>query len=225
MAVANIGAIIFDIGGVLAKDVWENMYYQDADASLVKRYGLNEGEAKKIGKLLWESFAYVAETSANKWRDLEIRYWQLFIAFFREQLKGQHVSEESLIADTDAFIAPIEGIAPIVERLQLLGMTLVICSNNNEFWYRRQMAKCDLHRFFHTSRIVLSCRVGTSKSSPRREMFYAALEAAGLPSSRCLFVDDRQPNVEIARKCGIDAICFKNVVNLTSELRSRGLDI
>lgn len=223
MGETRIGAVIFDIGGVLARDVWEHMYYLDADVSLVKRYGLNECEAKKVGKLLWESFAYVAETSVNKWRELELRYWQLFMTFFREQLRGKDVSADSLIGLTDAFIVPVADMAPILEKLQRLGKTLVICSNNNEFWYRRQMAKCGLHQFFSRSRIILSCRVGVSKSSARREMFHAALQAAGLPPSECLFVDDRQPNVEVARKCGMDAICFKNAADMSSELGSRDL--
>jgi len=220
----KIGAVVFDIGGVLAKDVWEHMYYGDADVSLVTRYGLNEGEAKKVGKLLWESFAYVAETPVNKWHDLEIRYWQLFIAFFREQLQGKDASENSLIRLTDDFIVPIAGMEPILERLQSLGTTLVICSNNNEFWYRRQMTKCGLHRFFRAPQIILSCRVGASKSSARCEMFHAAVEAAGVPASQCLFIDDRQANVDLAKAYGMDAICFKDDVHhLSSELGSREL--
>jgi HAD superfamily hydrolase (TIGR01509 family) len=211
-------AVIFDVGGVLAQNIWEHML-----PALAEWYGLDRAEIEDAGKLLWETFAYVGETPANLRGDMEVRYWKLFLAIFRRQLQGKDISVESLIALTDDFIVPIEGMAPILESLKSRGTTLVICSNNNEFWQPRQMAKLGLQRYFPESKEILSTRVGAPKDSPRFEMFRAALAAAGVPASRCLFVDDRPENVARAQEFGIDAVLFKDAAGLTRELRQRGI--
>jgi HAD superfamily hydrolase (TIGR01509 family) len=211
-------AVIFDVGGVLAKNMWEHML-----PALAEWYGLDPDEVEEAGKLLWETFAYVGETPANLARDMEVRYWKLFLAIFRRPLQGEDISVESLIALTDDFIVPIEGMTPILEALKSRGTTLVICSNNNEFWQPRQMAKLDLQRFFPYSKEILSTRVGAPKDSPRFEMFRAAIAAAGVPASRCLFVDDRPENVGRAREFGIDVVLFKDAAGLTRELMQRGI--
>lgn len=211
-------AVIFDVGGVLAQNMWEHML-----PALAEWYGLDRAEVEESGKLLWETFAYVGETPGNQRRDMEVRYWKLFLAIFKEQLRGKNLSVESLIALTDDFIVPIEGMAPILEALCSHGKTLVICSNNNEFWQPRQMEKLGLQRFFPDSKAILSTRFGAPKDSPGFEMFRAAVAAAGVPASRCLFVEDRPENVKRAQEFGIDAVLFKSAADLSSELRERGI--
>ncbi len=214
----NIDAVIFDVGGVLAKNMWEHML-----PALAEWYGLDRAEVDEAGKLLWETFAYVGETPGNLRGDMEVRYWKLFLSIFRRPLLGEDISVDSLIALTDDFIVPVEGMAPILEALKSRGTTLVICSNNNEFWQPRQMEKLGLQRFFPDSKAILSTRVGAPKDSPGFEMFRAAVAAAGVPASRCLFIDDRPENVKRAREFGIDAILFKDAADLTFELSERGV--
>lgn len=213
---AQPDALIFDMGGVLANDVWEPMF-----AVLAERHGLESARVDEAGKLLWETFAYVGETPANQWRDMEVRYWKLFLAIFRQQLPREGVSVESLIALTDDFIVPVEGMAPILEELQSRGKTLVLCSNANEFWYVRQMKKLRLDRFFPHERAILSSRIGAPKDSPRYEMFLAAVAAAGVPAARCFFVDDRKENIVRAKQYGIDATLFKSAADLSADLKNR----
>ncbi|HKU47208.1 MAG TPA: hypothetical protein VJQ58_10010, partial [Burkholderiales bacterium] len=66
-------AVILDVGGVLAHDMWEPMF-----DDLARKYGLSRSALYQTGRLLWETFAYVPETPANTWRDMEQRYWALF---------------------------------------------------------------------------------------------------------------------------------------------------
>jgi HAD superfamily hydrolase (TIGR01509 family) len=206
------GAVIFDIGGVLAHDVWEHLLL-DNDGIRSKYPNLGENELERIGKLLWEAFAYLPETQRSNWQALERRYWRQFIKYFGRQLPP-NVSPEEFIQMTDKFIKPVEGMIPLLDRLQSKGIDLAICSNNNEFWFRRQMDKLGLHRFFSPSKIILSCRIGVSKSSPRFEMFHAAADALRVIKAKCVFVDDRDENVKRARQCGMIGILFTNAQQL-----------
>jgi len=206
-------AVILDVGGVLAHDIWEPML-----DDLALQYRLNKQQIRKTGRLLWETFAYVPETPANTWRDMEQRYWELFRLICKVPL-----TVKSLIALTDRYVVPVKGMRPILEALRARGTPLVICSNNNEIWWPRQARKLQLKRFFDDDKLVLSSRVGAPKASPRLEMFRAAVTAAGVPAARCFFVDDRQENIERARRFGIDAVRFRGAGHFAAELRKRRL--
>jgi len=206
-------AVILDVGGVLARDIWEPMF-----DDLAVRYRLSRRRLRHAGRLLWETFAYVPETPANTRRDMERRYWEIFLSMFRVPL-----TVHSLIKLTDRYVVPVEGMRPILEQLRARRTRLVICSNNNEIWWPRQARKLQLKRFFPDSRLVLSSRIGAPKNSPRLEMFRAVVAAAGVPAARCFFVDDRLENIWRARRFGIDAVLFRGAAHFAAELRKRKL--
>ena len=210
---AQIGAVILDVGGVLAHDIWEPMF-----DDLAVRYRLDRQRIHQAGKLLWETFAYVPQTPANTWRDMERRYWQLFLSICEVPL-----GVDALIRRTDRYVVPVEGMRPILEALRARGTPLVICSNNNEIWWPRQAKKLQLRRFFDDEKLVLSSRIGAPKASPRLEMFRAAVAAAGVPAARCFFVDDRRENIVRAKRFGIDAVRFRGPAHFAAELRKRKL--
>ncbi len=206
-------AVILDVGGVLAHDIWEPMF-----DDLALRYRLKKQHLRKTGRLLWETFAYVPETTANTWRDMERRYWRLFLSMCEVPL-----TIGSLIRLTDRYIVPVQGMRPILEQLRARRTRLVVCSNNNEIWWPRQVRKLELGRFFPEKRTILSSRIGAPKNSPRLEMFRAAVAAAGVPAGRCFFVDDRMENIRRARSFGIDAVRFRGPRSFTAELCKRKL--
>ena len=206
-------AVIFDVGGVLAHNMWEPLF-----DDLASEHGLDRDELHQIGRLLWETFAYVPETPANTWRDMEQRYWELFL----RMCKVPH-TVASLTALTDRYVIPMPGMRPILERLHARGTRMVICSNNNEIWWPRQAQALELERFFAPANIILSSRIGAPKESPRLEMFRAAVAAAGVPAPSCFFIDDRPPIVERALAFGIDAMRFEDPAQLLAELRKREL--
>ena len=206
-------AVIFDVGGVLAADIWEPMF-----DDLAARHRRNRAKLQAVGRLLWETFAYVPETPANTWRDMERRYWQLFLMISRIP-----TTVDKLIARSDRYVVPVEGMRPILEALRARGTRLVICSNNNEIWWPRQAKKLRLARYFAAKRLILSSRIGAPKNSPRLEMFKAAVAAAGVPAAACFFVDDRMENIRRARAFGIDAMPFRGAEDFAAELRKRDL--
>ena len=190
-------------------------------SSSAKHPSLNRGELKRIGGILWDAFAYVPETGQNGWEELEHRYWSLFIRYFGEELADAQPAD--FIQLTNKFIRPMDGMTPLLEEILSQGAVLAICSNNNEFWFRRQMDNLKLHRFFIPSNAILSCRIGVSKSSERFEMFHVAAGTLGIPKAQCVFVDDRRPNVTKAQECGMVGIHFQGAEHLRASLQELGL--
>jgi HAD superfamily hydrolase (TIGR01509 family) len=101
----------------------------------------------------------------------------------------------------------------LLGELKSKGIALLICSNNNEFWFRRQAEKCGFYRFFDSDKIILSNRVGASKWSANFEMFHAVVKAAGVSKEHCLLVDDRAENMERASQFGMQSILFPQNAN------------
>ena len=76
-----IQALIFDIGGVLAYDVWEHLLL-DKEKGVASVFNLNVDEVCKVGQDLWDQFAHRPADTENGWTRLEKDYWNLFIERF-----------------------------------------------------------------------------------------------------------------------------------------------
>lgn len=201
-----IQAIIFDIGGVLAHDVWEHMFLDD-DGVRAKYPQLDADAMFAWGRRAWEDFAYVSETPQCDWRALEQKYWDAFIENLRAQLPAS-ASPDEFIELSLKFFRPVAGMNALAEKLRAQKFTLGICSDNNEFWYRRQADILGFDKFFDSDKIILSNRVGKSKRSAQYEMFAAVTHAVGVPKQNCVMIDDRAPSIERALEFGLTGILF-----------------
>ena len=197
-----INTIVFDIGGVLAYDVWEHLLL-DEQHGVAAKYNLDREQVLQTAKELWRKFEHRNAHNDEECSAYEREYWALFVERFKIK-----ATIDELITYTDPFIRPIEGMNDLLVELKTQGLTLLICSNNNEFWFRRQAAKCGFHRYFDSDKIILSNRVGASKWSANFEMFHAVVKAAGVSKEQCLLVDDRAENMERASQFGMPAILF-----------------
>lgn len=200
-----IQAIVFDLGGIIVYDVWEHLLL-DPEQGIASLYGLPPDQVKAVGQELWEEFAYRPVLHQDSWRQLERDYWNRFV-----QKTGLAQSPDVFIQMTDPFIRTVDGMIPLLERLAASGIDLAICSNNNEFWFKRQIDKFGFDKFFDPEKIILSSRVGVSKSSPDYQMFKAAVAALGIDRTQCLFIDDRKENIEHALQFGMAALFFPSI--------------
>lgn len=210
-------SVIFDIGGVLAHDVWEHLLC-DVPDGVASRYNLDAKFVRKTGELLWEQFAYTPQTADADWKTLEKNYWQTFIAMIWGNNQPLDVTIQTFIDESSKYIKPVDGMAPILERLTQNGIPRAICSNNTEFWLHYQMEFLDLQRFFDPQKVIVSSKVGFSKKSPGFEMFHAVTQALQCPADRCVFIDDREENIDHAKRYGMNSILFKDAVQLNKVL-------
>jgi HAD superfamily hydrolase (TIGR01509 family) len=199
--------IIFDIGGVLAEDVWENLLL-DKTEGLLSICNLPEDNIKEVGRELWKEFSCRITKQEDNWHKQEEEYWELLT-------RRLNVNKpiKLFIDMTDKFIRPIEGMMSLVQELHNEGLKLGICSNNNEFWFQRQAKKLELGKFFKNENIVLSCRIGYEKSSSGFEMFGKVIEVTGLEKSNCVFIDDRKENIRMALDFGMIGILFPSKIS------------
>ena len=197
-----IEAVIFDVGGVLAYDVWEHLLLNDSNQEnpgVGAVYGLPTDRLEQVGNELWMQYDRRKPAEEFTWEHYEQEYWERFIDAFKGKLP-KDVTPSTFIQMTDTFICAVnwEGMIPIMKRLQAKGVNLAICSNNTEFWFTRQARKLDLKRFFPEDKIFLSCRVGYTKKN--REMFETVVKGIDVDGSKCIFVDDRVSNIQRAHQ-------------------------
>jgi HAD superfamily hydrolase (TIGR01509 family) len=195
-------AIIFDIGGVLAYDVWEHLML-DETSGIASVLNLDTDQVRIVGKVLWNEYAYKNVTKEKDWKQIEVEYWKRF-----NNKISTPVPTSYFIKLTNDFIRPIEGMIQLLERLKANRIDLAICSDNTEFWSKRQINSLGLDKFFDPDKIVLSSRIGVSKSSENFEMFKAVVSALTANKDECIFVDDRVENVIQALRYGITGVIF-----------------
>ncbi len=112
---------------------------------------------------------------------------------------------------------PMPGMEEVVTRLARR-YPLYLVSNTNPLHDRYIRPRLPLLRLFR--RLILSFRVGSRKPEPA---FYQALRRAAGPPAGCLFVDDKLPYVEVARRLGFPAWHFISPEELRERLSREGL--
>ncbi|OIW01135.1 hypothetical protein TanjilG_25243 [Lupinus angustifolius] len=109
------------------------------------------------------------------------------------------------------------------------GLLLALKQNNYEMhaftnypiWYHLIEDKLKLSKYL--SWTFCSCING--KRKPDTEFYMEVLSHLEVDPVNCIFVDDRQKNVEAAIEVGIRGVHFKNVNLLREELSLMGIDI
>lgn len=90
---------------------------------------------------------------------------------------------------------------------------LVLVTNATS-WLDEDLARLGLTGLAHS--VVDSARVGVVK--PDRRIYEIAAERAGVSPDRCLFVDDRQENVDAAVALGMTGVLHRGAADLRTAL-------
>lgn len=197
-----IEGIIFDLGGVLAYDVWEHLLL-DTQTGIAAIYNLDRERVRRAGKDLWKKYSLYCTGGRRGGKKIEREYWH---RFNKELMISVPIEDYREI--TDRFIKPIKGMRNILLELKNRGLKLAICSDNTEFWFEKQKIKLGLDKILSSANFVLSSRVGVSKSSRSFAMLRVAINSLGINKESCLFIDDKARNIERALEYGIPSILF-----------------
>lgn len=109
---------------------------------------------------------------------------------------------------------PVEVLKKLIGRY-----TLVLLSNTDVMRFGFIGRKFPEAMFF--DEYVLSFEVGSMKPQPK--VYRVVLERSGSRAEECVFIDDREENVEAARALGIKGILFSPQTDLESALKEIGL--
>lgn len=117
---------------------------------------------------------------------------------------GELVPVEQAWALAEAFVrCPFRADAEVVELLrQARARVPVVLVSNASLALEEDLAAMGVAGF----EVVNSARVGVAK--PDRRIYEIAAERAGVPYERCLFVDDRQENLDAAVALGMSTLLY-----------------
>jgi HAD superfamily hydrolase (TIGR01509 family) len=205
MPAPKLRAIIFDIGRVLVRvDVARAMQ------------GLASGSALSPSEL-WT--AIEKDPLWPDWQEGRIapRDWYLHLA---KRLGGGLAFEQfTEIWNRALDPTPIHEDA-FFERLSK-GYRLALLSNTDPIHVLHMEATYSFFSFFRTR--TYSCSVGASKPNPL--IYREALLALKVQAQEAVYIDDVAAYVEAAQRLGMAGIQFHSPAQLTSDLKSLGVDI
>lgn len=190
--------IFFDIGGVLLTDGWGHVSRRAA----AEKFGLDWDEYSDRH----EKVAHAIETNGLT---LE-RYLDRTI-FYRPRSFSREAFRDFIFAQSEAKPDALK----IVEELTQSGRYFMATLNNeilelNTF----RLEKFGLARYFKA--FFSSCFLGLRK--PDEAIYRMVLRITQRAPEECLFIDDREVNLECPRELGINTILFKDGDQLRTEL-------
>jgi len=200
-----ITTIFFDIGGVLLTDGWGHDSRRAAAAQF---------------KLDWDDFADRHEKIAHliETNRLALERYLDQVIFYRPRSFSRDEFRDFIFAQSQPKPESLE-----IAR-QLAGLKkYFLATLNNEILelnlYR--IENFDLGKDF--SVFFSSCFLGLRK--PDEAIYRVALSVTQRTPDQCLFIDDREVNLECPRALGLHTIHFQDAIQLRRELRENGVDL
>ena len=139
-------------------------------------------------------------------------------------LQQQHPASAELIAAywerwEEMVPSEIPGAGALLRELRTAGMPLYALSNWSAETWPRAKGRFDVWDCFDG--IVISGEIRLAK--PDAAIFEHLLDRYALDAAATLFIDDSDPNVEAARRVGLQALRFTSVPALRAELAALGV--
>jgi putative hydrolase of the HAD superfamily len=110
---------------------------------------------------------------------------------------------------------PNQPMIELMAALKAAGLRMAMLTNNVREWEPVWRPMLPVDEIFET--VVDSGFVGCRK--PEARIYEMTLERLGLAAEACLFVDDLEPNVEGARKAGMQAVHFRENEQAIAEIK------
>lgn len=192
--------VIFDIGNVLVDFRWR-MLMEDLKLPMETQAAF---EQTVFGSRWW------GELDHGVYEEAEI------LEHFREDNK-EHLDEFNLVWDNrDKLVEPYVYAVHWIERLKASGLKVYLLSNYPKDVFSLHVA-CGRFPFLDmVDGRVVSGFVKMVK--PDADIYEYLLSEYGLNADECVFVDDREENVETARALGMKGIVFQGYEQACGEL-------
>lgn len=200
-----ITTIFFDIGGVLLTDGWNH----DSRRAAAEKFGLD-----------WEEYTDRHERVAHaiETNRLSLEAYLKRTIFYQPRSFSVEEFREFIFAQSQPHPDTIE----IGKQLAASKDFLMATINNEIFELNVYRLKTfGLRNIF--SAFFSSCFLGIRK--PDEAIYRLALQVTQREAAECLFIDDREVNLECPREMGIQTILFKDASQLRDALKQHGIEI
>jgi putative hydrolase of the HAD superfamily len=201
---AKVTALFWDVGGVLLSNGWDRKERQSA----AKKFSLDWEEFEDRHELVVGRLE-TGKLSLDRYLDRTIFYRAR--DFERDAFRDYMFSQSK----------PIDGTLDVVARIARSGRYLLSTLNN-------ESRELNLHRIEQFGLrnsfnfFMSSCFLGVKK--PEDEIFRLALDLTQRKPEECLFIDDRELNVECAARLGLQTLHFRSAAQLEKDLHNAGLE-
>jgi putative hydrolase of the HAD superfamily len=201
----EVTALFWDVGGVILSNGWDR-----ADRSkAVKKFGLD-----------WEEFEDRHELASPAYETGQITLdtYLKRAVFYRKRDFTQDEFRAFIFAQSEEFPES----RAILSGMAATGKYLLATVNNeglelNEYRIKQFHLRREFNVFFS------SCYLGIRK--PDEGIYRLALEVTQRRPEECLFIDDRELNLECARALGMRTIQFQDAAQLRQDLAANGVTL
>jgi putative hydrolase of the HAD superfamily len=203
----NIKVIIFDLGGVLVPEKRDLM-----DNHISRFLKIKEGDLKRFSKNL-----------NNELTKGEIDLSQFYSGILKK-INNKEISPSKLVQKHIALYKKycIKRDASVLRLIRRLKKRyLVVCLVNTELEIAKINKENGLYNIFLKSFISTEMKM----MKPSLNIYKMVLRRLRIKSEKAVFIDDKEKNVNSARKLGINSILYKNFRQLKKDLKTFGLSI
>ncbi|MEK6337550.1 MAG: HAD family phosphatase [Acidobacteriota bacterium] len=200
-----ITTIFFDIGGVLLTDGWGH----NSRRAAAERFSLDWDEYSERH----EKVAHAIETNR-----LSLEHYLDRAIFYRQRPFTRADFRDYIFAQSQPKPDSIE----FVTELAASGKYFLATINN-------EILELNVYRIEHFGLQRLfpvffsSCFLGIRK--PDEAIYRTALQVTQRQPAECIFIDDREVNLECPRELGLATILFHDAIQLRRELGENGVDL
>lgn len=201
----DITALFWDVGGVILSNGWD----RQSRAAAAKRFGLDWEEFQDRHELAFPALE-TGKITLDTYLQRTVFYRSR--SFTREEFTQFIFAQSSELPDSRAVLSEVAA----------TGKYLQSTINNepleiNEMRIHQFNLRREFKAFFS------SCYLGVRK--PDEGIYKLALEVTQRSPEECLFIDDRELNLECARQLHMATIHFQNAAQLRADLIASGVKL
>jgi putative hydrolase of the HAD superfamily len=200
-----VTTIFFDIGGVLLTDGWGFKSRQKG----AEHFGLDWEDYRERH----DKFAHAIELNRmtlDQYLTRTVFYKPR--SFTREEFRSFMFAQSQPHTDTIA----------VARQLAASGRYFMATINNEVFELNQyRLEQFGLRQYF--SVFFSSCYLDLRK--PDERIYQLVLEVTQRAAADCIFIDDREVNLECPRELGFKTILFQDATQLKSQLREHGVEV
>jgi putative hydrolase of the HAD superfamily len=201
----DVTALFWDVGGVILSNGWDRAARSEA----AQKFGLD-----------WEEFQDRHELASPAFETGQITldtYLQRTV-FYRKRA----FTRDEFVAFMFAQSEELPESRAVLSALAQTRKYLLATINNEPLELNvRRIEMFNLRREFEA--FFSSCFVRIRK--PDEGIYRLALEVTQRRAEECLFIDDRELNLECARQMGMQTIHFQSAAQLRQELEASGVTV
>jgi putative hydrolase of the HAD superfamily len=202
---SDVTALFWDVGGVILTNGWD----RNSRAAGARKFGLDWEEFQDRHELAFPAFE-TGKISLDTYLQRTIFYRAR--SFTREEFTAFMFSQSEEYPESRAVLSDVATTRKYF---------LATINNEPLEINERRIHQFNLRREFRA--FFSSCYLGVRK--PDEGIYKLALEVTQRSPDECLFIDDRELNLECARHLQMRTIHFQNAAQLRRDLTASGITI